>query len=124
MAKAAGAPSRDSPRAMPERSITSITPIHRHSTPIMDRHSSTPAAAPSKAPFATAGPFPRASPHSTAAPTISVQIHDIAIPAPPCPPIYTGPPWWICPNSAPKFVNHPLSSGHFDSLPKKNLNSP
>ena len=43
---------------MPERSITSITPIHRHSTPIMDRHSSTPAAAPSSAPRATAGPFP------------------------------------------------------------------
>ena len=37
----AGRSSRDSPRASPDRSITSITPIHRHSTPIMDRHSST-----------------------------------------------------------------------------------
>ncbi len=75
----AGRSSRVSPRAMPERSITSITPIHRHSTPIMDRHSSTPAAAPSSAPRATAGPFPVASPHRMAAPTIAVQISDIAI---------------------------------------------
>ena len=33
--------SRDSFSASPERRITSITPIHRHSTPAMDRHSST-----------------------------------------------------------------------------------
>ena len=69
--------------------MISITPIHRHSTPIMERHSSTPAAAPSSAPFATAGPFPVASPHRIAAPTITGQINDIAIAKPPfsaCPP--------------------------------------
>ncbi len=38
-----------------------------------------PAAAPSSAPFATAGPFPVARPHKMAAPTITVQISDIAI---------------------------------------------
>ena len=87
----AGRSSLDSPRAIPERSITSMTPIHRHSTPIMDRHSSTPAAAPSSAPLATAGPFPVARPHRMAAPTITVQISDIAIacfPLCPLPHIY------------------------------------
>ncbi len=63
--------------------MISMTPIHRHSTPARERHSSTPAAAPSMAAAATAGPRPVSRPHTTAAVTIAVQITDIAIPAPP-----------------------------------------
>ena len=62
--------------------MTSITPIQRQSTPAMDRHSSTPAAAPSMAAAGTAGPRPVASPHSTDNTTMPVQMIVIAI-APP-----------------------------------------
>ena len=41
-------------------------------------HSSTPAAAPSRAAEATASPFPNASPHTTDEATITVQITDMA----------------------------------------------
>ena len=45
--------------------MTSITPVHRHIIPAMERHSSTAAEVPSTAAAATSGPRPVARPHST-----------------------------------------------------------
>ena len=47
--RSTGLSSRDRPSASPERRITSITPIHRHSIPAIPRHSSTAEPAPSTA---------------------------------------------------------------------------
>ena len=59
--------------------MISMTPIHRHSTPARERHSSTAPAAPSMAAVATAGPRPVASPHRMDTRTIPVQMIDIAM---------------------------------------------
>ena len=40
-ADSTGRSSRDSPSARPERRMISITPVHRHSMPAMETHSST-----------------------------------------------------------------------------------
>ena len=69
--------------------MTSITPVHRHIIPAMERHSSTAAEVPSTAAAATSGPRPVARPHSTEMTTIPVQITVIVIlPTPSCPHLY------------------------------------
>ena len=81
--RSTGLSSRDRPSASPERRITSITPIHRHSIPAIPRHSSTAEPAPSTAAAATCSPRPVASPHKTDSTAIAVQITDMVILSPP-----------------------------------------
>ena len=75
----AGRSSRASPPARPQRSITSITPVHRHTTPAIDRHSSTADRAPSSAAAPTCAIRPVSAPKLTAAAAITVQTNAIAI---------------------------------------------
>ena len=79
-----GRSSRDSVSLSPERLMISMTPIHRHSTPVMDRQSSTAAAAPSRAPAATASMLPVTRPHTTAAAAMPAQMMPIVIPPTSC----------------------------------------
>ena len=88
-----GRSSRDSFSASPDRRITSITPVHRHSIPAMDRHSSTAAWVPSTAAAATWADCPVASPHRMESTTIPVQRIVIVIPLSPLQIIYTGHVW-------------------------------
>ena len=84
-----GRSSRDSPSARPERRMISMTPVHRHSMPAMDTHSSTAAWVPSTAAAATCSPRPVARPHRMDRTAIPVQIHAIVIQPAPSRPIYT-----------------------------------
>ena len=63
--------------------MTSITPVHRHSIPAMDRESCTAADVPSTAADATAAPRPVASPHRTDTAIIPVQITVMVTSSPP-----------------------------------------
>ena len=77
--RSTGRNSRPSRRDSPHRSMTSISPVHRHSTPAMERHSRTACPAPSSAAALTASMRPYTAPHTTLTTAIPVQIHAIAI---------------------------------------------
>ena len=68
-----GRSSRASFSLSPERRMTSMTPIHRQSSPAMDRHSSTASAAPLTAAAATASVRPVTRAHRIAATNIPTQ---------------------------------------------------
>ena len=79
MRRSRGRNRRASPRVRPPRSITVMTPDHRHSAPAMDSVSSTAADAPFMAAAVTAGSIPCTAPHTSAAVTISVHTRPIAM---------------------------------------------
>ena len=106
-----GRNSRPRASARPQALITPITPLHRHSTPAMCRHSSTAAAAPSRAAFPTAPTVPFIRPKTTDAVTISVHTQAIAIPIPPV-------------FGSSFSTSHPISTGEWGKVCQKIRGSP
>lgn len=73
-----GRNNRESRAARPQRRMTSMTPVHRQSSPAMERQSSTPCAAPETAAAPTASPFPVRRPQTSEITIIPTQSADIA----------------------------------------------
>ena len=68
-----------SPADRPQAFMISMTPLHKHKIPAMDRLSSMAERAPSKAAPATASSSPDARPKTSDSVTIPVQTHAISI---------------------------------------------
>ena len=99
------------PSMSPLAFMMDITPLHRHRTPAIRRHSSTAAAAPSRAAFPTAPTVPFIRPKTTDAVTISVHTQAIAIPIPPV-------------FGSSFSTSHPISTGEWGKVCQKIRGSP